>query len=133
MRFVRSGIAVAAGFLVFSVIFAVLGPSLGAVLASAGAGVMGGYLTAKLASAHELAHGGTTAGLVAASILAQSAFPLGVRVTVAVLAVVAISAGAWIRANAKVDRLHNSDAGAAMSEPPDESPSLDGDGGEERS
>lgn len=133
MRFVRSGIAVAAGFLVFSAIFAVLGPSLGAVLASAGAGVMGGYLTAKLASAHELAHGGTTAGLVAASILAQAAFPLGVRVVVAALAVVAITAGAWIRANAKIDRPGNADAERPWSGPPEESRSPQGDGGEERS
>jgi hypothetical protein len=124
MRFVRSGIAIGAGFLVFSLVLSVLGPSMGAVLATTAGGVMAGYLTAKIASAHELLHGGAAAGLVAASILAQSAFPLGVRAFVAALAVVAISAGAWIRANAKSIRPENM---AADSQRPDDA------GGEERS
>ena len=123
MRFVRSGMAIAAGFVVFSIIFTILGPGLGAVLTTAAAGVFAGYLVAKVASAHELAHGGATAGLVAASVVAQTAFPLGVRIVVATLAVVAISAGAWIRAHAKIDRPEN------MAE---DSQRPEGEGGEER-
>lgn len=124
MRFVRSGIAIAAGFMVFSFLFAILGPGLGAVLTTAAAGALAGYLTAKIAPSRELAHGGATAGLVAASLLAQPAFPLGIRMVVAALAVVAISAGAWIRANARIDRPENMTA---------DSQRLPGAGGEERS
>jgi len=124
MRFVRSGIAIATGFMVFSFLFAVIGPGLGAILTTAAAGAMAGYLAAKLAPSRELAHGGATAALVAASLLAQPAFPIGVRILVAALAIVAISAGAWIRANARIDRPE--DMTADSRRPP-------GDGGEERS
>jgi hypothetical protein len=115
MQLVRSGIAVGAGFLVFSILFRLLGPGLGAVLTTAAAGVMAGYLTAKIAPGHELTHGGVAAGLVAASLIAQPTFPLGVRAIVAVLSAIAISAGAWIRANARIDRPDNSEAGEGRS------------------
>src|SRR5690242_16821838 len=100
----RSGIAVAAGFAVFSVVLALLGPGLGAVLTTTAAGLIAGYLTAKIAMRRELVHGGATAGLVAASLVIQSAFPLGVRMLVAVLGAIAISAGAWIRGQARMAR-----------------------------
>ena len=46
MQMARSGLAVAAGFVVFSILFTVIGPSLGAILTTAAAGLMAGYLTA---------------------------------------------------------------------------------------
>src|SRR3954447_17986624 len=124
MHLVRSGIAVAAGLMVFSIVFGVLGPGLGAILTTAAAGLMAGYLTAKIAGARELTHGGAAAGLVAASLLAQPAFAFGVRIVVAALAVVAITAGAWIRANAT---MHAPEQMAADRQSPQ------GTGGEERS
>jgi hypothetical protein len=123
MHLVRSGIAVAAGLMVFSIVFAVLGPGLGAILTTAAAGLMAGYLTAKIAGARELTHGGAAAGLVAASLLAQPAFAFGIRIVVAALAVIAISAGAWIRANAT---MHGPEQISAEGHP-------QGTGGEERS
>src|SRR5689334_21366024 len=102
MHLARSGISVAAGFAVFSVLFTLLGPSLGAVLTTLGAGLMGGYLTAKLAGWQEMAHAGATAGLVAASILAQPALNLPARAFVAALAVAAITAGGWVRGQARM-------------------------------
>jgi hypothetical protein len=107
VRFVRSGIAVAAGFAVFSVLFAVLGPNLGAILTTGAAGLMAGYLTAKIALTRELLHGGATAGLVSASLIAQPVLPLPARLLVAAMAAAAITAGAWVRANARVDRPGN--------------------------
>src|SRR6478752_4298234 len=103
MRIARSGIAIAAGFLVFSIVFTLLGPSLGAVLTTAAAGLISGYLAAKLAPSHVLMHGGATAGLVAASLVAQPVLALPVRVLVAGLSALAITAGAWVRARARVD------------------------------
>jgi hypothetical protein len=104
MQFVRSGIAVAAGFAIFSVLFAVLGPGLGAVLTTIAGGVMSGYLTAKIARGREMLHGIATAGLVAASLTAQSVLTLPARLLVAAIAVAAISAGAWVRAHSHVDQ-----------------------------
>jgi len=124
MHVVRSGIAIAAGFLIFSVVFRLLGPGLGAVLTTGAAGVIAGYLTVKLAPSRPMLHGGATAGLVAASLIAQPVFAIPVRLIVAALSVLAITAGAWIRAQARGDRSEN------MSE---QSRSPQGDGGEERS
>ena len=62
--------------------------------------------------------------LVAASLIAQPVFTIPVRLIVAALSVLAITAGAWIRAQARGDRSEN------MSE---QSRSPQGDGGEERS
>ena len=124
MRIARSGIAIAAGFLIFSIIFTLLGPSLGAVLTTGAAGLIAGYLTVKLAPARGMLHGGATAGLVAASLIAQPIFTLSVRLIIAALSVLAITAGAWIRSRARGDRSEN------MSE---HSRSAEGDGGEERS
>jgi hypothetical protein len=103
MRFVRSGIAVAAGFVVFSILFALLGPPLGAILTTLAAGVMAGYLTAKIAQAREMMHGGATAGLVAASMIFQPVLPLPARVFVAAMAAATITAGAWVRTHARVN------------------------------
>ncbi len=102
MQFARSGIAVAAGFAVFSVLFAVLGPSLGAVLTTIAAGVMAGYLTAKIARGREMLHGGATAVLVAASLVPQSVLTLPARLLVAAMAVAAITGGAWVRAQGRM-------------------------------
>ena len=129
----RSGLAVAAGFVVFSVLFTVIGPSLGAILTTAAAGLMAGYLTAKIASGREMAHAGATAGLVAASLVAQPVLPLPVRIFVAALAAAAISAGAWVRVHARVDPPDNADPRGAVSAPPRDSRDPDGHGGEERS
>jgi hypothetical protein len=107
MHLLRSGVAVAAGFTVFSLLFAVLGPGLGAVLTTLAAGLMAGYLTAKIALARELIHGGATAGLVAASLVVQPVLNLPVRLLVAAMAVAAITAGAWIRAHARLNRSDN--------------------------
>src|SRR3954468_17997682 len=98
MRFARRGIAVVTGFIVFSFVFAVIGPSMGAVLTSIGAGLVSGYLTAKIAPSRPFAHGGATAGLVAAPLTAQPVFALGTRAIIAALSAAAVSAGAWIRA-----------------------------------
>jgi len=128
MQFVRSGIAVSAGFAVFSVLFAVLGPSLGAVLTTIAAGVMAGYLTAKIARGREMLHGGATAILVAASLVPQSVLTLPARLLVAAMAVAAITGGAWVRAQG---RMHGAEPVG------DEDQSLsrrspEGEGGEER-
>ena len=101
MQLVRSGIAVGAGFAIFSVIFAVLGPGLGAVLTTLAAGLIAGYLTAKIAREKELTHGGATAGLVAASIVVQAVLSLPARLLVAGIAVAAITGGAWVRAQGR--------------------------------
>ena len=116
MRLTRSGLAIAAGFVVFSLLFSALVTSLNAAIPAAAAGLFAGYLTAKIAASRELAHGGITAGLVAAWLVARLPLPLGARVFVATLAVVAITAGAWIRANARIDRPENL---AAESQGPD--------------
>jgi hypothetical protein len=104
MQFVRSGIAVAVGFAIFSGLFAVIGPSLGAVLTTVAAGVMAGYVTAKLARSREMLHGGATAGLVAVSIVPQSVLTLPARLLVAAMAVAAITAGAWVRGQSRMNR-----------------------------
>ena len=124
MHLVRSGIAIAAGFLIFSIVFTLLGPGLGAVLTTGAAGLIAGYLTVKLAPSRAMLHGGATAGLVAASLIAQPVFTLPVRLVVSALSVVAITAGAWIRAQAQGARAEN------MSE---HSRHAQGGGGEERS
>ena len=102
MPLARSGIAVAAGFAVFSILFAVLGPGLGALLTTAAAGLLAGYLTAKLALRREVVHGWATAGLVATSLLVQPVLTLPARVLVAGLAAAAITGGAWIRAQGRM-------------------------------
>jgi hypothetical protein len=107
MHFARSGIAVAAGFAVFSGLFALLGPTLGAILTTVAAGLMSGYLTAKLAQRRGLAHGGATAGLVAATLVVQPVLPVPARLLIAAMAVATITAGAWIRANAQPDGTEN--------------------------
>src|SRR4051812_4002853 len=107
MRLTRSGLAIAAGFVVFSLLFSALVPSLNAAIPAAAAGLFAGYLTAKIAASRELTHGGITAAFVAAWLVARLPLSLGARVFVATLAVVAITAGAWIRANARVDRPDN--------------------------
>jgi hypothetical protein len=104
MQFVRSGIAVAVGFTIFSGLFAVIGPSLGAVLTTIAAGVMAGYVTAKIARAREMLHGGATAGLVAVSLIPQAVLTLPARLLVAAMAVAAITAGAWVRAQSRRHR-----------------------------
>jgi hypothetical protein len=104
MRFARSGVAVATGFIVFSFVFAVIGPSMGAALTCIGAGLVSGYLGAKIAPSRPLIHGGATAGLVAASIIAQPVFDLGTRAIIAALAAAAVWSGAWIRAQANAAR-----------------------------
>ena len=104
MQFVRSGIAVAAGFAIFSGLFAVIGPSLGAVLTTIAAGVMAGYVTAKIALGREMLHGAATAGLVAVSLIPQSVLTLPARLLVAAMAVAAITAGAWVRAQSRMHR-----------------------------
>ena len=129
----RSGLAVAAGFVVFSTLFTVIGPSLGAILTTAAAGLMAGYLTAKLAASRELTHAGATAGLVAASLVFQPVLTLPVRMFVAGLAVLAISAGGWVRVHARVDAPDNTDSRQAVSGPPRDSRKPEGHGGEEHS
>jgi hypothetical protein len=104
MQFARSGMAVAIGFAIFSGLFAVIGPSLGAVLTTIAAGVMAGYLTAKIARNREMVHGGATAGLVAVSLVPQSVLTLPARLLVAAIAVAAISGGAWVRAQSRILR-----------------------------
>ena len=133
MQMARSGLAVAAGFVVFSVLFTVIGPTLGAILTTGAAGVMAGYLTAKLSTSREMTHAGATGGLVAASLVFQPVLTLPVRIFVAVLAALAISAGAWVRVHARVDPPDNADPGRAVSGPPRESRAPEGHGGEERS
>ena len=113
MRFVRSGVGIAAGFAIFSGLFAVIGPSLGAVLTTVAAGVMAGYMTAKIARDREMLHGGATAGLVALSVIPQSMLTLPARLLVAGMAAAAITAGAWIRAQS---RRHRDEAAAAGGE-----------------
>ena len=129
----RSGLAVAAGFVVFSILFTVIGPSLGAVLTTAAAGLMAGYLTAKIAAGREMTHAGATAGLVAASLVVQPVLTLPVRIFVAGLAVLAISAGGWVRVHARIDAPDHADSRQAMPGPPHDSRSPEGHGGEERS
>ena len=104
MRFARSGIAVATGFVVFSFVFAAIGPSMGAVLTSIGSGLMAGYLTGKIAPSRPLLHGGAAAGLVAASMIAQPVFDLGTRAIIAALSAAAVWSGAWIRTQADAAR-----------------------------
>ena len=133
MQMARSGLAVAAGFVVFSVLFTVIGPTLGAILTTGAAGVMAGYLTAKLSTSREMTHAGATGGLVAASLVFQPVLTLPVRIFVAVLAALAISAGAWVRVHARVDPPDNTDPGRAVSGPPRDSRAPEGHGGEERS
>jgi hypothetical protein len=89
---------------VFSSLFALLGPGLGAVLTTIPAGLMAGYLTGKIAQTRELMHGGATAGLVAASIVVQPVLTLPARVMVAALAVATITAGSWVRGQARMAR-----------------------------
>ena len=104
MRFVRSGIAIAAGFVVFSILFSLMGPMLGAILTTVPGGLMAGYLTAKIAQSREALHGGATAGLVAASIVVQPVLTLPARILVAAIAAAAITAGAWVRGQARMNR-----------------------------
>ena len=133
MHLVRSGVAIAGGFLVFSIFFRVLGPPLGAVLTTAAAGVMAGYLAAKIAASRELLHGGATAGLVAASLVVQPVLPLPARILVAALAAAAITAGAWVRMHARFGSPGQSEEQGAFSGPPHESRGHHGHGGGERS
>src|SRR5215203_1812270 len=132
MHMARSGLAIAAGFAAFSIVFRVIGPSLGAILTTGGAGVMAGYLAAKIAASRELIHGAATAGLVAASLIVQPVLPLPARVLVAALAAAAIIAGAWVRAHARIESVHL-EAGRGLPRPSQESRSHQGRGGEERS
>ena len=111
----------------------VIGPSLGAILTTAAAGLMAGYLTAKISSGRELTHAGATAGLVAASLVFQPVLTLPARVLVAVLAVLAISAGAWVRVHARVDSPDNAHPRGAVPAAPHDSRGPDGHGGEEPS
>lgn len=104
MQFARSGIAVGAGFVIFSGLFAVIGPGMGAVLTTIAAGVMAGYVTAKIAQGREMLHGGATAALVAVSIVPQSVLTLPARLLVAAMAVAAITAGAWVRTQSRRHR-----------------------------
>jgi hypothetical protein len=99
----RSVIAVGAGFLVFSVLFTLLGPGLGAILTAIAAGLMAGYISGKIAQSRELTHGGVTAGLTAAALLGapQVTMTIGARVMVAVIAAAAITAGSWVRGQAR--------------------------------
>jgi hypothetical protein len=101
MHLLRSGIAIAAGFAVFSVLFTLLGPTLGALLTTVAAGLMGGYLAAKIAQRRELMHGGAAAGLVAASLVVQPVLTLPGRLLIAAVAVATMTAGAWVRASAR--------------------------------
>jgi len=133
MQMARSGLAVAAGFVVFSILFTVIGPSLGAILTTAAAGLMAGYLTAKIAAGREMTHAGATAGLVAASLVVQPVLALPVRMFVAALALLAISAGAWVRVHARVDPPDHAQPRGAVSVPPRDSRGPHGHGGEERS
>ena len=102
MHLVRSGMAVAGGFVVFSILFRLLAPTLGAILPTVAGGLMAGYLTAKISQRRELLHGGATAGLTAASVIAQPVLTLPARVLVAAIAAAAITAGAWVRGQARV-------------------------------
>ena len=114
MQLVRSGIAVAAGFAVFSILFAVLGPNLGAILTTLGAGLMAGYLAAKIAGSREVIHGVATAALVALSLVIQPVLTLPARILVAIMAAATIAAGSWVRANAgpnSVDHVRRSPQG----------------------
>ena len=128
MRWARSGLAVAAGFTIFSVLFAVLGPGLGAVLTTLAGGVMAGYLTAKIAQSRELLHGGAAAVLVAASVVSQSALTLPARILVAVIAAAAITAGAWVRSQGRLHGLDAVDGNNSLGRH-----TREGEGGEERS
>jgi hypothetical protein len=101
VHLVRSGIAVGGGFVVFTILFRLLGPTLGAILPTVAGGLMAGYLTAKIAQRRELLHGGATAGLTAASVIAQPVLTLSARVLVAAIAAAAITAGAWVRGQAR--------------------------------
>jgi uncharacterized membrane protein SpoIIM required for sporulation len=74
------------------------------VLTTIAAGVMAGYVTAKIARAREMLHGGATAGLVAVSLIPQAVLTLPARLLVAAMAVAAITAGAWVRAQSRRHR-----------------------------
>lgn len=99
-----SVVAVGAGFVIFSVLFSLLGSLLGAVIATIPAGLMAGYLSGKLAGSREVLHAGVAAGLVGAALLAapQLPFTLTLRVIVTVLAVGTLTAGAWVREQARL-------------------------------
>ena len=101
MRWTRSAIAVAAGVSIFAILFILLGPRLGAVLTSVAAGLMSGYFTAKIALTREVLHGGATAVLVAVYVLPLPVLPFPMRVVTAALAAAAITAGAWVRGQAR--------------------------------
>jgi hypothetical protein len=109
VHLVRSGIAVGGGFVVFSILFRLLGPNLGAILPTVAGGLMAGYLTARIAQTRELLHGGATAGLTAASLIVQPVLTLQERVLVAAIAAAAITAGAWVRGQARVARVNGPD------------------------
>jgi hypothetical protein len=132
MEMARSGLAVAAGFVVFSVLFTLIGPSLGAILTTAAAGLMAGYLAAKIAGWREVTHGGATAGLVAASLIFQPVFTLPARIVIAVLAAAAITAGAWVRMHARLSLPDTSASQRTVANPPRDSRGHQGHGGEER-
>jgi hypothetical protein len=100
MQFTRSGSAVAAGFFVFAVLFRLLGPGLGAILTALPAGVMAGYLTAKIASHHQMIHTGAAAGAIAGWLVFHPTLTLPARLMVAAIAVGAVTAGGWVRVHA---------------------------------
>jgi hypothetical protein len=133
MPLARSGLAVGAGFVIFSLLFTVIGPTMGAILTTVASGLIAGYVAAKIAAWRELAHGGATAGLVAASLVFQPVLTLPARMLVATLAVAAITAGAWIRGQARVSAPDMSEAARTEPGPPRDSRDHQDRGGEERS
>jgi hypothetical protein len=100
MQIVRSASAVLAGFVVFVLLFAVLGGGLGLVLAAIAGGLMAGYVTAKIIQSRELAHGGAAAGL-AAGYLLLAPLPAPTGAMLAVIAALAVTGGAWVRGQAR--------------------------------
>ena len=116
MQFTRSGSAVAAGFFVFAVLFRLLGPGLGAILTALPAGVMGGYLTAKIAGHHEMVHTGVVAGAIAAWLVFHPTLTLPARLAVAAVAVAAVTAGGWVRVHARIDPAQVGDGGGRSAE-----------------
>jgi len=130
----RSGIAVLAGLLIFYVLYGMLETTL--VRATAGAPIedlaaylavrnrplmvtaqflivplaalLAGYMTAKIAGAREMVHGGAAALLVAAALIRNfmtaDAAPrsIALRAALVVLAAGALSTGAYVREQARI-------------------------------
>ena len=130
----RSAIAVLGGFLIFYVLYGMMETTLVRAFAGAPienlasylavrnrplmgaaqfvivpfAALLAGYMTAKIATAHEMAHGACAAVLVGAALLynlvTADAAPrsIALRALLVVTAVAALSSGAYVRGQARI-------------------------------